>query len=885
MLGASLETGDEMRKLLAVVLFACIGAATWWLLRDEAVASPPVTAVPPAPEPAAPPVVATAPPAANARDAAATPAADAAPAVERTAVATRDATRPECTVRGRAVDADGRPLAGVNASLTGWGANSQRTAAWARDNPEPERIDLKLLTGDDGVFAFRCWPPPPFQFSLRLQGAGVATWGQRWSELAPGSTTDLGDVKVERGTLLRGRVVDAAGAPVSSVEVRIEGKVRTANGPVRFAGARTGDDGAFATSWALAAGEYTLGIDNQIIERPEKVTLAGEPELVIDVVLKRIDPADSISGVVVDDAGAPVRGVTVMPQLAGSGRIISTDAEGRFRVLRRDGATAEVALRVMARGYEVPPQLVTAKWGTHDVRIVLARGKELVVFVVCAADEQPVEQYVLRVIPTGGGISSSADSEPRGKPPHAGGRETVRGIRTGKHRVIVEPQGAELAIGVVPIEVGANGTPPVTVRLAAATPRAVHVLRGDSSPVAGTRVQLVDPLGEPWDEKVPVLPSSSGYFTTGPQALELAAAVTDAQGSCTLPVPSDRPLALMLPGPGHVPFALPQVVFPADGPLVVTVSGGAVLRGTIGPAAAWAEIQRMGGFGGGEASPNMLPSIVLHRTNAREQFPDHRSRCAAKPDGSFELTGIPPGRWSVQVSCYQQQAGGFGGAGVEEPAGTVDLVDGQTTTVALDLSAVLKGELEAFVLHNGAPLVDANVMFERADAGRSTSQTAVTGTDGRLRVPLRGGEHRLVWNRQNGSEWTRIVAAETAAVIVGQASRQTFTIASGTLKVHLVDATGAAVANVRIMLQDAGAAQGASLPATDTGGCTALTFTPGTYSATVVPKRLQDQNALMEFYRTARDPKAFERVRVQLGVLTVPAAGTSDVELKLPADW
>lgn len=879
-----------MHKLvLAAILLALLGAVIWWSLDAAAPAQPPQPDAPPAAPAAQAPLVAPLT-AAPKQEPIPAPVEAAAPP-ERTAVAAGNVPLPEHTLRGRAVDAAGQPLAGIQAGLTGWTGNSQRLAAWTKDNAEPARIDQKATTGPDGVFTFRCWPPPPFQFALRLQGGGVATWSQRWSEWTPGGTTDLGDVKLERGTLLRGRVVDSAGAPVAKVEVRVDGKDRARRaGFESWCSARTGDAGAFVLRWPLIAGEYTIGIDDQVIERGAEVTLTGEPEQVLDVVLKRIDPADSISGVVVDETGAPIRGATVHPGMSGSGRIISTDAQGRFRVLKRDGAPAEVPLSASARGFEAPAAPATVAWGTHDVRIVLTRGKDLVVLAVRATDGTPVENYVLRVIPTGGLRWSSMDREPRGKPPHKDGRASVRGIAVGKHLVIVEPKGSEFAIGTLPIEIGPNGAPPVTVRLAATTPRAVRVVTAGGAAVAGAKVQLVDACGEPWNEKMPVMPLASSSFTSGQQALELAAAVTDSKGECTLLVPGDRALALMLPGPGHTPFAVQPAVFPGDGPLVVTVSAGAVLRGTLGPEAALAELKRLAGVDG--ASQRMgttLPWIQLHRGEgpAHESFPKDRTTQPMQPDGSFELTGVPPGRWNATVSYWVFRGGG-GGTSRQERLGTVDLVDGQVTTIMPDLSGLLPGTLEALVLHDGAPLANTVVSFERLVPGEQWPQhedALKTDAEGRVRCSVRGGEYRVSWGVRSGESWSTLRAVETAVVRTGETTRQTFTIVACTLKVRLVDNTGAPVANVHIGLLDAAGNETEGLGVTGADGRIEKKHSPGTFTASVMPKRLQDQKALMEFYRTATDPGALQRVRVTLGSITVRNGETSEVELKLPVDW
>lgn len=876
-----------MRNLLAVgIVVALLAGAAFWFWRDESFAPPPSPPEPaPIAQPAAPvatPAVATLPAAAPAATAPID--ADTGAGDQRQAAPAIAPVRPPHTLRGRVVDAAGQPIAGIQAGLIGWTGNSQRLAEWTKNNAEPERIDEKITTSADGLFTFRHWPPPPFQFSLRLQGGSVATWSQRWNTWEAGGTTDLGDVKLERGTLLRGRVVDSAGAPVAKVEVRVNAADgnRARNGFETWCTARTGDDGAFVQRWPLLAGDYTLAIDGQQIERGAKVALTGEPEQFVDVVLKYIDPAESITGVVVDETGAPIRSAMVHAHEVHTGRVNSTDAQGRFRVLKQDGVPAAITLSVDARGFEATPSQEKYAWGRHDVRIVMTRGKDLTVLAVRADDGSPVEDYVLRVIPIGGIRFSSVDREPRGKPPHKDGRAAVRGIAVGKHRIIVEPKGDALAIGVVPLEVVANGAPPITVRLAATQPRVVRVVTASGATIAGAKVQLVDACGEVWNDKMPVESFASSSFTSGPQALELAAGVTDANGECTLPVPGDRPLALKLPGPGHMPLAVQQAVFPADGPLVVTVSSGAALRGKLGPEAAWAEMLRLGG------GDSTLPSIRLQRGDGRasERFPDLRTTNTSKPDGSFEMTGIPPGRWNVFVDYYRSRDGR--GTHKQEAAGAVDLVDGQVTTIAPDLSAVLPGTLDALVLRDGAPLANTMVSLERLVPGQQHPQyedAATTDASGRVQMSVRGGEYRVVWTEQQGESFSMLRAGETAVVRVGATTRQTFTISSGLVKVRLVDSSGAPVANVHIGLADASGTETHGLGKTNADGRAEKKYSPGTFTVSVMPKRLQDQKALMEFYRSGPDPAAMQRMRVPLGTITVRAGETQELELKLPADW
>ncbi|HEX6812462.1 MAG TPA: hypothetical protein VF384_12615, partial [Planctomycetota bacterium] len=519
-----------------------------------------------------------------------------------------------------------------------------------------------------------------------------------------------------------------------------------------------------------------------------------------------------------------------------------------------------------------------------DVRFVMIRGKDVDVLVVRAADERPVEEYTLRVVPVGKWVNQG-ELGPRGKSPHAGGREAVTGIRDGTHRVIVEPRSEALATAIVPIEVGPGGTPPVTVRLEAADHRSVRVVTGDGTPVAGVKVQLVDPMREPFDARTHVWVMDREDFRSGPQAFELAAMTTDAQGECTLRLPTDRPLALLLPGPGNVPLAIPNVVFPANGPLVVTVSRGAVLRGKIGPEAALARIMPPAG------TRTMQPSVCLERDEARssEQFPRQVDRCKVEPDGSFELAGASSGRWNVVVQWFDPQP--RGSTWLREAAGTVDLVDGETTTKTFELSGVLEGELDALVLHNGAPLANAALELKRtvarggADApqARMLNQDRLVKVDtdatGRLRVDVRPGEYRVAWKPPKGLQ--QLLADERAVVRVGETTVQAFTIVSGTVKVRLLDAAGAPA--VKVAMYD----RGAVLGQTGEDGLVEFSCKPGTFAPYVHPKRLQSQEAMSEFMRSEarRDPEAMNKMRRSLGELTVRAGETQEVELRLPADW
>jgi hypothetical protein len=126
--------------------------------------------------------------------------------------------------------------------------------------------------------------------------------------------------------------------------------------------------------------------------------------------------------------------------------------------------------------------------------------------------------------------------------------------------------------------------------------------------------------------------------------------------------------------------------------------------------------------------------------------------------------------------------------------------------------------------------------------------------------------------------WLRSISSGTP--------QATFTLSSGALKVRLLDAAGAPAASVRVMLRGAAADDVAWLPPTDADGYATITGAVGAYDLRVLPKALQDQDALRAFYQAhAGEPDPTAAVMLPLGVATVRTGETTEVELRLPATW
>ena len=205
---------------IAFVMLMVVGGLVLWSLSGSDDAAPIVNAtvpptIPAVVEPAAVAAPANAP---VAIDAAVTPAAT----TERTEAPTPSVDAAKlATIRGRCVDENGAPLASCEAIVGGWTANDERMEAWLRDHPKPEwpKPD-KRMTAADGSFAITFWPPPPFQFTLTLKHDARAAMAARWHTIAEGKTVDVGDVVMQPGIRVQGRVVDEAGHPVAKVNER-----------------------------------------------------------------------------------------------------------------------------------------------------------------------------------------------------------------------------------------------------------------------------------------------------------------------------------------------------------------------------------------------------------------------------------------------------------------------------------------------------------------------------------------------------------------------------------------------------------------------------------------------------------------------------------------
>lgn len=236
------------------------------------------------------------------------------------------------SIRGRVQWADGRPAADaklVIALVTSMDLEQQwNDLSWS-ENPEH-------ATGADGAFEIPGLTAGPFVLIARAtSGTDASRRGSvRIDSVASGGEPVV--LTLDEGHEVQGRVVDDTGHAVEHFQVSAVPAVSDAawqDVDDAVTGRSLGQDGRFVVE-GVRAGTWRLIVrgDKCVVRREVSVPGDGAP---FDILLPR--PA-SISGVVVDPEGQPVRGARVShssgrsPRIADDTLVISepTGAEGRF---------------------------------------------------------------------------------------------------------------------------------------------------------------------------------------------------------------------------------------------------------------------------------------------------------------------------------------------------------------------------------------------------------------------------------------------------------------------------------------------------------------------------------------------------------------------------
>jgi hypothetical protein len=632
----------------------------------------------------------------------------------------------------------------------------------------------------------------------------------------PGEAKDLGDVVVQVSCAIQGHVIDTDGAPAEFGELDLWQAHPDRVHVVWTHGIGTREPGGTFHA-QVVAGDYDVYIGGRDIVRGNKVTVpAGATRLDVEVVVAAAAAADTIAGIVTDEAGRPVGSASVHVEHRPG--MVGTDAAGRFTLCRPRAVVADmVQIAVQKDGWvSKTADGIRTRWGQHDLHLVLVPEQrcDLELRVVAAADGAPVTDYRVREL-----LSDryhewlAIDRREDGV-----ARLTVRSDRTTS--LLVAPDRADLCSALAPVAAAANGH--LEVRLPPAAARLLRVQRADGTPAAGIDVEQIHPgNGRLTLATVPATLDTWNETTWEAEALLLQRSPTDARGELRLRGAEDQPIALRLPGPGHAPLLVQDVALGVAEPLVITLPRGARLAVTLGPAAVARDLRRACGLPADGPAPTQraapeLPGLRLRRGDGRAaEFvpPASAAACMVAGDGSFAFDGVPPGRWQVTLARFDVN---YVSLELFETVATVDLREGETTTVALDLPDWLLGDLDGQVLANDAPLANQDIALRVRGGADGQGPVRVMQNERCLRTD---GEGRFHWHGRQGflqpalvrpvgkpkRLWDDVLRArEEVFLPAGGKVTQLFHLDSAKLRLRVLDGDGRPVAGVGLFLRGDG---------------------------------------------------------------------------------
>jgi hypothetical protein len=654
------------------------------------------------------------------------------------------------------------------------------------------------------------------------------------------------------------------------------------------------------------------------VEPPRFTVTAGQDRIRIDFVLDEPPPVeDFITGRVVDPAGVPIAGAAVSVvneygvHLDATRRTLS-GRDGAFRLGRQtDWPTDPSRLGVTGAGLETLVSDARHPWGTDQIELVVQRGLAVEIRVVDGTSGEAIEEFGVRCFrdPAAEYRNHRDDFSLRELGRHPDGRLVIAGMLRGQQVVLVEPRGHQrLPSGLHRFTVTDQGAPTQTIALYRPVARPLLVVAGDGSAVAGTQVELLEPLAS---RRVGLETRTFGrtdanqYWNDARRAVLVCSGRTDAAGTFLLTGRPRQPFALRLLGPGHQPTVVDAVVLdPELGTLRIEVAPGATLVGTLSPRGLVRQFevppQRIEEFGLGEdREERYRPHIRLRRLgDEAEWFPtDNLARAVVTGDGRFEMAGIPPGDWEVLLHSHALHRHGSGSfvqiLTTREPLTQVrGLASGERRELDLDIAHLEPGRLSGTILVNGKPLTaDASFsLFGSKPDGRGKSRSSaslqVRKADGQgvFSLPVHPGSYRLMIQLPADADGGAAVlhAAETALVSAGQSVERVFRLHHRPFRLRvLADDGKTPVAGVEVEAYPTiGQHAWRTLPKTAANGSAVMPrMDCGTWRFEVFPRRLSDP--VVQARMSREDQVA---ARIVLGTRELlPGEGEVVYEIVLPA--
>jgi hypothetical protein len=606
-------------------------------------------------------------------------------------------------VTGRLVDSDERPLTGT--------VSLQE----ADGQPSPQSLGLLVRAdaGDDGRFTLE--RVPSGSHALAVVARGVAARRVPIEVGAGQKAVDLGDVVLEAGAQIRGRVRDTAGAPIADAALHgyPDGPLAAGASPIE---GRTGADGTFALGGASAP-SYRLhvrapgfGAVTHPVEAPSK-----DVELVLE-------PAGTIEGLVVDDAGRPVEAFDVSAMPAGGRQAMDRQPPRKRPVVSEGGrftldevAAGTYAVQVAARdlGRQVVSDVKVAAGAVTDLgRIRLTAGGAIRGTVVDAASA-PIAGAI--VVAVGSGRPMSRTDVPETATDSGGGFH-LRGLSAGT--VVVTARHPDFAEGrSAPVEIEPARTAETLVVLTRGGRIEGIIRRRGGTILPDLRIHL-RPL------------SSAGGFseypgaTPGPDGSFVIDRVPPGRVGVSLMTPS-------APGSGMGTGFFKEIdVREGETARVEFVWREILLSGKVTRAGAPLPNVRLTAM----ATGSSMYWGVTGGVPAPSSGPQ-RMTAVTREDGSYEMIVSEAGRVTIRAQSTLGRTATY-------PVRAIEVADVESQTADLDFPA---GGISGIVVDDEteAPIARASVFATTIEPGGLGGGHATAGADGRFSLDVDPGEFRL----------------------------------------------------------------------------------------------------------------------------------------------
>jgi protocatechuate 3,4-dioxygenase beta subunit len=619
-------------------------------------------------------------------------------AVARSAVEQADLVlRPGVEVAGRLVNAEEKPVRG---SVTFAEVDGQTA-------PSTLVEVSKSLAGDDG--RFRMAHVPLGRHVLAVVAPGFTPL--RVDVTVGTSPVDVGDVSLESGLVIQGRVVDAGGTPVGEAELKAEPAAlpRQVYDESGHRTARSDRDGHFLIG-GLGEGTYDVTVEAYGFGRAVKLINAGARNATV-----ALEPGVSITGQVVDEGGRPLADYRVVAQVK-----LSEDATRGFqrpysqRVTAEDGrfaidavAAATYVLDVSSAEYEsasVDDVAVRSGAATDVGRVVLRAGGIVRGTVVDGGD-----------VPVAG---AQVMAEPRTVrrlvlPPRTttdgDGGFVLRGVAAGRAEVTVShPSYAEATSGPINVD-PEHGPTEVRIVLTQGARVLGSVQTRDGAPIPEATIVLhpLGSVGRALPSRYDARTGPDGSFAIERVHPGQATVILMADGGQVKTTSQTRTIDLQEAQVATVDFVMRDIRI-----------AGVVLRQQAPVPNATVRFHRPGG------------AMMTSAGSAELATPGAMSNTGVTgPDGRFELHVDGPGTYAVAISPTDGQTTHFR---------SVEIPDVESRDIEIDLGGTV---LSGAVLEEATdrPLPAAQLKLW----GRSGLVCAETDPSGRFEVDVAPGRYSI----------------------------------------------------------------------------------------------------------------------------------------------